>query len=297
MTKILLLGKNGQLGWELQRSLAPLSELIALDRRNLMPLNGNLTNLKQLSQTIKNVAPTVIVNAAAYTAVDKAEVEHELAMQINAEAPKILAQEAAAIGAWLIHYSTDYVFDGTGSHFWQEKDKTGPLNHYGKSKLQGELAIQASGCKYLIFRSSWIYSLKGNNFIKTILRLAQQRQSLDIVADQFGAPAGADLLADVTAQALKMALRAPYLSGLYHIAPSGELSWYDYALYVIGKAKQLNHTFQCKTVNPILTNDYLTPAQRPLNSRLNTSKLVDTFSMFLPHWEIGVTRMLQEFLG
>lgn len=295
--KIILLGKNGQVGWELQRSLAPFGELIALARDGHSSFCGDLTNLEGLSQTIRALAPDVIVNAAAYNAVDKAESETELAMLINAKAPEILAQEAASIGALLVHYSTDYVFNGSGSNPWQETDAVAPLNYYGKSKLEGERAILASGCKHLIFRTSWIYSVRGNNFAKTMLRLARERESLSVVNDQIGAPTGADLLADVTAHALRRTLDNSEVIGLYHLASQGETSWYNYANFIIESAQNLGEVFQLQTLIPIASADYITPARRPSNSRLDTTKLSNTFSLHLPHWEVGVNRMLKEFIG
>ncbi|MDR3501948.1 MAG: dTDP-4-dehydrorhamnose reductase [Legionella sp.] len=295
--RILLLGKNGQLGWELQRALSPLGELIALDRNNVAPLCGDLTKSESLAQTIRHLAPDIIVNAAAYTAVDKAESEPELAMLVNATATEVLATEAAALGAWLIHYSTDYVFDGSGSNFWQETDPVAPLNCYGKSKLKGEQAIQASGCKHLIFRTSWVYAARGANFAKTILRLARERQELRIINDQIGVPTGADLLADITAHALRMAVKNPLLSGVYHLAPQGEISWYDYARFLVDEITNTGEQLLVEQITPIPSEEYNTPAKRPLNSRLNTKKLINTFSIYLPNWELGVSRMVKEILG
>ena len=295
--KILLLGKTGQVGWELQRSLSPLGELIALDRHPVDGLCGDLSDLEALRATIRQVAPHVIVNAAAYTAVDKAESEIELADRVNSQATQVMAEEAASLGAWLIHYSTDYVFSGEGLKSWQETDAVAPVNHYGASKLAGEQAIIDSGCRHLIFRTSWVYSPRGNNFAKTMLRLAREREILSVIADQFGAPTGADLIADVTALAIQQVIRRPELCGLYHLAASGEVSWYGYASHVIGFAKANGEEFAVKTINPIETTAYPTPARRPLNSRLNTQKLRDNFSLHLPEWQSGVTRMLREVLN
>ncbi|RON77853.1 dTDP-4-dehydrorhamnose reductase [Pseudomonas fluorescens] len=295
--KILLLGKNGQVGWELQRSLAPLGELIALDRHTVDGLCGDLSDLDALRATIRQIKPDVIVNAAAYTAVDKAESETELANRVNGYASGIIAEEAATLGAWLIHYSTDYVFSGQGSAPWQETDEVSPVNHYGASKLAGEQAISASGCKYLIFRTSWVYSARGNNFAKTMLRLATDRDTLNVIADQIGAPTGADLIADVTALVIRQAMQRPELSGLYHLAASGEVSWHGYASHVISFAQDNGEQLAVKTVSPIDTTAYPTPARRPLNSRLNTQKLRDNFSLHLPDWQSGVTRMLREVLN
>ncbi|WP_273828221.1 MULTISPECIES: dTDP-4-dehydrorhamnose reductase [Pseudomonas] len=295
--KILLLGKNGQVGWELQRSLAPLGELIALDRHLVDGLSGDLSDLNALRATIRQVKPNVIVNAAAYTAVDKAESETELADRVNGQASQIMAEEAASLGAWLIHYSTDYVFSGEGLKPWQEADAVAPVNHYGASKLAGEQAIAASGCKHLIFRTSWVYGARGNNFAKTMLRLAKDRETLNVIADQTGAPTGADLIADVTALAIQQVLQHPELAGLYHLAAAGEVSWHGYASHVIGFAKANGEELAVKAINSIDTADYPTSARRPLNSRLNTQKLRDNFSLHLPDWRSGVTRMLMEVLN
>lgn len=292
--KILLLGKSGQLGWELQRSLAPLGEVIALDRLNQDGLCGDLTNLNGLRTTIATLQPDVIVNAAAYTAVDKAENELELVQLTNIQAPKVLAQEASKIGAWLIHYSTDYVFDGSGNEPWNENDKAEPLNQYGKSKLAGEQAIQDSRCKYLIFRTSWVYGSKGNNFAKTMLRLATDRKTLDVIDDQVGAPTSAALLADCTAHALRQAVNEPNVSGLYHLAASGQTTWYNYAKFVIKQVQSGGRELAVAEINPISTLEYPTPATRPHNSKLNTDKFCTTFGLTLPEWQQGVVRMLDE---
>jgi len=295
--KILLLGKNGQVGWALQRSLAPLGELVALDSQSQTHC-GDLSNLTGLAQTVRDVAPDVIVNAAAYTAVDKAENEPVLAHTINALALSVLAQEAKRIGAWLIHFSTDYVFDGSGDKPWLETDATGPLSVYGVTKLAGEQAIIASACKHLIFRTSWVYGARGNNFAKTMLKLAQERDSLKVVNDQMGAPTGADLLADVTAHAIRTALQKPNVSGLYHLAASGETSWHEYACFVIDFARQagLDIKVAQTAIQAVPSSEFVTVAKRPLNSRLNTNILQKTFSLHLPDWQSGVTRMLVEHL-
>ncbi|MBF6033295.1 dTDP-4-dehydrorhamnose reductase [Pseudomonas sp. P155] len=295
--KILLLGKNGQVGWELQRSLAPLGELVALDRQVTDGLCGDLSNIDGLRATLRAIRPDVVVNAAAYTAVDKAEAETELADLVNARAVGVLAQEVKALGGWLVHYSTDYVFDGHGSAPWQESDAVAPVNHYGASKLAGERLIIESGCKHLIFRTSWVYGTRGNNFAKTMLRLAKERESLSVIADQMGAPTGADLIADVSALTLQQALLRPELSGLYHMAAAGEISWHGYATHVIDFAKAHGEELCVKDINAIETSAYPTPARRPLNSRLNTGKLRDNFSLHLPDWRSGVTRMLTEVLN
>lgn len=296
--KILLLGKNGQVGWELQRSLAPLGEVIALDARSL-DYCGDFTNLDGLAQAIRAIVPDVIVNAAAHTAVDKAESEHELARTINALAPAVLANEAKRIGAWLVHYSTDYVFDGSGETPRLESDTTSPLSVYGQTKLDGENAIVASGCKHLIFRTSWVYAARGGNFAKTMLKLAQERDALKVINDQIGAPTGADLLADVTAHAIRKALVSPEVSGLYHLVASGETSWHGYASFVIEYARQAGVEIKvaADAIQAVPTSSFPIPAKRPLNSRLSTEKLQNSFDLVLPSWQSGVTRLLAEILN
>ena len=299
--KILLLGKNGQVGWELQRSLNVLGEVIALDRHTVATaygeLSGDLSDLDGLRNTIRRVQPQVIVNAAAYTAVDKAETDRELARTVNALASQVLAEEAVKLDALLVHYSTDYVFDGAGTTAWKETDNVAPANYYGATKLEGEQLIIATGCKHLIFRTSWVYAARGNNFAKTMLRLARDRTSLNVIADQIGAPTGADLLADIATAALQQALVRPELCGVYHLAPAGEVSWHAYAKFAINFARSHGEPLAVETINPIPTTEYPTPAQRPLNSRLNTEKLRRNFSLHLPDWQSGVTRMLMEVLN
>jgi len=296
---ILLLGKNGQVGWELQRALAPLGDITALDRHSGEGLCGDLTDLQGLADTVAKLKPDVIVNAAAHTAVDKAESEPELAHLINAQACGVLAQSAAGVGAWLVHYSTDYVFDGSGDQPRGETDETGPLGVYGNSKLAGEKEIQQSGCQYLIFRTSWVYAARGNNFAKTMLRLAQERDSLNVINDQIGAPTGAELIADVTAHAIRQALRQPETCGIYHLVAKGETSWHDYARLVLDFAAEngVELKVQASGIGAIPTSAYPTPAKRPHNSRLSTEKLEQTFALTLPSWQAGVIRMLTEILG
>jgi dTDP-4-dehydrorhamnose reductase len=300
--KILLLGKNGQVGWELQRSLAPLGELVALDHDSPYDKDGGLcgdfTDLEGLARTVKAVAPNVIVNAAAHTAVDKAESEPELVRTINALASGVLAQEARHASAWLIHYSTDYVFDGSGDKLWLETDPVAPLNVYGATKLEGEQLIQQSGCRHLIFRTSWVYGARGGNFAKTMLRLACERDNLSIIDDQIGAPTGADLLADITAHAIRTVQQRPELSGLYHMVAGGETSWHGYASFVIEFARRAGVTLKVApdAIKPVPTSVFPTPARRPLNSRMNTAKLQSAFDLHLPSWQNGVTRMLTEIL-
>ena len=299
MMKILLLGKNGQVGWELQRSLAPLGEVLALDRHNTHYC-GDLSKPEELAQTVLAYQPDFIINAAAHTAVDKAESEPDFARCLNTDAPAALAKAAAQVGAWLVHYSTDYVFDGSGTHARQEVESTGPLSVYGQTKLDGEKAIVGSGCKYLIFRTSWVYAARGGNFAKTMLRLAQERDKLTIINDQYGAPTGADLIADVTAHAMRRVLNIQNvsLSGVYHLVASGETTWHGYASHVIGKAQDIKPDLQFKVaeVAPVPTSAFPTPAKRPLNSRLCTHKLQQTFGLLMPPWQQGVDRMLAEIL-
>jgi len=311
MTRILLLGKNGQVGWELQRSLSVLGELIALDRHS-NGLCGDISDLAGLTTTIRTVQPDVIVNAAAYTAVDKAESEPELAHTINALAPQMMAMEAAKSGALLVHYSTDYVFDGSGDKPWVENDLPTPLNVYGGTKLMGEFLIAQSRARHLIFRTSWVYGARGGNFAKTMLRLAQERDKLTVINDQFGAPTGADLIADVTAHAIRQVLqqKAPERAvadattpssvnrHIYHLVASGETTWFDYAKHVLAKAQQAHKAIEIKAkeVLPVATSAFPTAATRPHNSRLATQKLKDTFGLTLPPWQTGVNRMLAEIL-
>jgi len=294
--KILLLGKDGQLGWELQRSLSPLCELIALGRSG--PEAVDFTSLSALEARVRAVAPDVIVNAAAYTAVDRAEFEKREAYLINAEAPGVLAHVARDLGSYLVHYSTDYVFDGSGSDPRREDAKTGPLNYYGETKLIGEKNISASRCKYLIFRTSWVYATRGENFAKTILRLANERDRLQIINDQIGTPTGADLLADVTAHALRTAISNNSLLGTYHVTAAGETSWYDYARHVLSIARAAGVSLKVSDseVVAVSSSDFTSAAARPANSRLDTRKLQERFNMYLPEWQFGVNRMLAEIL-
>jgi dTDP-4-dehydrorhamnose reductase len=293
--KILLFGKNGQVGWELQRSLAPLGELVTLGRDGA-DLCGDLSNLDGLARTVQTVRPDVIVNAAAHTAVDRAESEPELAHTLNALAPGVLAQEAAKLGAWLVHYSTDYVFDGSGNRPWTEADIPAPLSVYGRSKLEGERLIQAACPHHLIFRTSWVYAARGGNFAKTMLRLAQERERLTVINDQFGAPTGAELIADITAHALRQCLRQPADAGLYHLAAAGETTWHGYANQVLDLARLVDGAIKLKAneVVPVPTSAFPTAARRPLNSRLDCQKLQGTFGLALPKWERGLGRMMGE---
>lgn len=301
--KILLLGKSGQVGWELQRALSVLGEVVALDRHGAEGLCGDLSDLPGLAQTVRRVQPRVIVNAAAHTAVDKAESEPELVRTLNALAPGVLAREARQLGAWLVHYSTDYVFDGSGNRPWRETDRPNPLSVYGQTKLEGEQQILASACRHLIFRTSWVYAAHGGNFAKTMLRLAREREQLSVIDDQIGAPTGADLLADVTAHALRQILPPVghnYLvqPGIYHLAAGGETSWHGYACFVLDAARKAGQDLRVGSdkVLPIPGSAYPTPARRPNNSRLDTGKLCATFGLSLPDWRQGVARMLTEIL-
>ena len=298
--KILLLGRNGQVGWELQRSLSPLGELVALDRAGdtARGLCGDLQDLDGLRETVRTLRPDVIVNAAAHTAVDKAQSEPELARRLNAEAPAVLAEAAQAAGALLVHYSTDYVFDGSGTTPWTEDAPTGPLNVYGQTKLDGERAIAAACPRHLILRTSWVYAARGGNFARTMLRLAAERERLTVIDDQFGAPTGAELIADVTAHAVRQLLQRPQDAGIYHLAASGETTWNGYARFVIDTARALKPELKLAVneVAPVPTSAFPTPAQRPHNSRLDTTRLQQTFGLRLPPWQQGVARMLAEVL-
>lgn len=299
--RLLLLGKDGQVGWELQRALQPLGEVVALGRRGgVHPdtgevLVGDLGDLEGLRHTVAALRPAVIVNAAAYTAVDQAESEPELAHRINAEAPGVLAQAAAACGAWLVHYSTDYVFDGSGGQPWRETDPTAPINVYGRSKLDGENAIRASGCRHLILRTQWVYGVRGGNFARTMLRLALERERLSVVDDQWGAPTGADLIADVTAHTVACVLRSPdakALSGVYHLAAAGCTTWHGYATFLIDEARRIHPGagWRVREVQPVPSEAYPTAARRPRNGRLDTQRLRQTFGLHLPDWRFGVRR-------
>ena len=290
---ILLFGKTGQVGWELQRALAPLGKVIALDVHT-QEYCGDFSNPEGVAETVRRIKPDVIVNAAAHTAVDKAESERDFAQLLNATSVEAIAKEAAAIGAWLVHYSTDYVFPGDGVTPWTEDDATGPLNTYGETKLAGEVAVQKYCPKHLIFRTSWVYAGKGNNFAKTMLRLAKDREELSIINDQFGAPTGAELLADCTAHAIRTALSKPEVAGLYHLVASGSTTWFDYANLVFAEAQNNDFKLALKQTLPVATSAYPTPARRPNNSRLDNRKFQDTFNLTLPSWDIGVKRMLAE---
>jgi len=290
---ILLFGKTGQVGWELQRALAPLGNLIALDVHS-KDYCGDFSNPEGIAETVRAIKPDVIVNAAAHTAVDKAESERDFAELLNATSVEAIAKEAAKIGAWVVHYSTDYVFPGDGETPWQETDATAPLNVYGQTKLNGENALQANCAKHLIFRTSWVYAGKGNNFAKTMLRLAKERTELSVINDQIGAPTGAELLADCTAHAIRVALAKPEVAGLYHLVASNTTTWYDYAALVFEQAREAGIELAIEKLNAVPTSAYPTPAKRPQNSRLNTEKCQRNFDLVLPSWDISVKRMLAE---
>ncbi|WP_296509202.1 dTDP-4-dehydrorhamnose reductase [Rhodoferax sp.] len=299
--KVLLFGRDGQVGWELQRALSVLGEVVALDfdaSQNPQGLCGDFTDLAGLERTVEAVQPDVIVNAAAHTAVDKAESEPELARLINALAPATLAQAAIKSGALLVHYSTDYVFDGSGDTPWTETDTTGPLSVYGQTKLEGEQAVAACP-QHLILRTSWVYATRCGNFAKAMLRLAGERDSLTVINDQFGAPTSAELLADVTAHAICRLQTQPQLAGLYHCIAAGETTWHGYAQFVLQQAASLGLPLKATAdkVAPAPTSSYPTPARRPLNSRLDTRKLQVAFGLTLPPWQHGVQRMLTEIAG
>ena len=294
--KILLFGKDGQLGWELQRSLAPLGEVLALGSNDRAPFGGDLRDADALQATVRAVAPKWIVNAAAYTAVDRAETEPDLARLVNATAVGALARAARERHAWLVHYSSDYVFDGSGSAPWREDDAPGPLGAYGRSKLAGEELIRASGCRHLIFRTSWVFSARGGNFLRTMLKLARERDALKVVDDQIGAPTSAELLADVSAHALRRANGEAAFAGTYHVAAAGETSWHGYARHAIERARRRGAEVRVAddAIAPIASAAYPQAAQRPLNSRLDTSKLRRAFELALPPWQAGVDRVVDE---
>lgn len=293
--KILLIGKDGQVGWELQRILLSLGELIALGRQQV-----DLTDLNAIRNCIRLNRPDFIVNAAAYTAVDKAEIEPEKARLINELAVRVLAEEAAHINAWLVHYSTDYVFDGEKSTAYIETDQTLPLSVYGQTKLNGEQAIRDIACKHLIFRSSWIYSIHGANFPLAILRRAIERDQIDVVNDSLGAPTSASLVADITAQVLYRITWDPELastvSGTYHLVASGSTSWYDYAQFLVGLAKKngIPLRVMANKIFPVSAESYKTAAKRPKNSQLDNKKICSQFGLVLPEWEVGVERFVNE---
>ena len=292
--RILLTGKNGQVGFELQRSLAVLGEVIAVDQTDC-----DLTDPVSLRRMVAGIEPQIIVNPAAYTAVDRAESERDLAHAVNAVAPGILGEEASRLGALVIHYSTDYVFDGAKCGWYSEDDSPHPQSTYGTTKLAGERALLESGADSLIFRTSWVFGAHGGNFPKTMLRLAGERDELKVVADQWGAPTSAALLADVTAQVVaryQREARSDFPFGLYHLVAGGECSWHDYARTVVSAALAAGKPLRTtpERILPIATADYPTAAKRPANSRMATAKLRETFGLVLPPWQIGLAHVLQQ---
>lgn len=291
--KILLFGKNGQIGWELQRSLSVIGEVIALDRRKI---GGDLSEPFACANRIRLEKPQVVVNAAAYTEVDCAEDKVGLCERINSTAVDEIATACAETGSLLVHYSSDYVFSGNGAQPWLEHDQARPLNVYGQTKLKGELAICASGCRHLIFRTSWVYSARGSNFAMTMLKMAQQRKTLSVISDQFGVPTGADLIADVTAHAIVRSRIDGNLSGVYHLVPEGETTWFQYAKYLIEKARTagLDIRVPSNAIIPIKSSEFKSRAMRPLNSRLNNKKIRYSFDLILPDWKFGIDRLLQD---
>ncbi|MGZ8163704.1 MAG: dTDP-4-dehydrorhamnose reductase [Methylobacter sp.] len=292
--KILLTGCNGQVGWELGRALLPLGEVIATNSSQV-----DLSDLDGLRCIVQKYSADVIVNAAAYTAVDKAEIEKDLAFLVNAEAPGVLAEQAKQTGALLIHYSTDYVFDGAKISAYAEDDVPNPANIYGQSKLAGEKAIQATGADYLILRTSWVYAARGHNFLKSILRLAAEREELNIVADQIGSPTWARLIAETTAHALRQSLlerhTGDFNSGLYNLTSTGETSWHGFAQMIVDYARQQgNQTLKNRIINPIPTKDYPLPAKRPVNSRLSTDRLEQHFGLKMPAWDQALKLCMED---
>ncbi|MHB9009681.1 MAG: dTDP-4-dehydrorhamnose reductase [Limisphaerales bacterium] len=287
--RILVIGSNGQVGWELVRTLAPLGAVTAVDYPRI-----DLTNHDSIRQWVRESGARVVVNAAAYTAVDKAETDLDRAMQINAVAPGILAEEARRAGALLVHYSTDYVYDGTKESAYTEEDTTGPVSAYGRSKLAGDVAVQAAGGEHLIFRLCWVYGARGQNFLLTMMRLARERETLRVVADQFGAPTWSRMIAGTTALALARTLASPepaVFNGVYHLCAGGATSWHGFAQRIIEWMPAEGR--RCREVKAIGTADYPLPAKRPANSRLDTAKLRRTFGLSLPDWETSLRLVME----
>ena len=295
---ILVTGSNGQIGFELRRSLATLGQVIALDRTTC-----DLGEPEAVRAAVRHWRPDVIVNAAGYTAVDKAESEAGLAFAVNSVAPGVLAEEAHALGSLLVHYSTDYVFAGTGSVPHAETDPVGPLSVYGKSKLAGEQAIAEAGACALILRTSWVAGAHGENFARTMLRLASVRDTLRVVDDQFGAPTTASLIADVTARIIDRAWlhgdRDAMPSGVYHLAAAGETSWHGYATELLRYAARKGAVFKADPdrIEPVVSTEFAQVAVRPANSRLDTRKLCETFDIYLPEWRTGVHHLVDQILS
>lgn len=292
--KILLFGKIGQVGWELDRSLQPLGDVVTLDLGDV-----DFSDPESLRQVVRDINPDVICNAVAYTAVDKAEDEEDLAMKINGVAPGVLAEEALKLNALLVHYSTDYVFDGTKASPYAETDKPNPINAYGRTKLAGELVIQSSGCNYLILRTSWVYASRANNFMLTMLKLAQEREELSIVADQIGAPTSARLIADTTILCLQQALKekheSVFSSDLYHLTASGKTSWHGFTEEIVKLASNCPEVpLTIQSIKAIPTSDYPTPAIRPMNSQLELTKLEEAFAIKMPDWKVSLSMCMAE---
>lgn len=291
--RILVTGSKGQVGWELVRSLLPLGDVIAADRGMI-----DLADLGAMREKVREIRPDIIVNAAAYTAVDRAEQEEQLATIINGEAPRLLAEEMALSGGLLVHYSTDYVFDGAQDQPYRESDTPNPLNAYGRSKLKGEQGILESKCDFLIFRTSWVYAARGNNFLRTIIRLTKERDKLGIVSDQYGTPTWARLISDVTAHCIAKSMlekrTGEFTSAIYNLTSTGNTSWYGFAnkIYELAQAGGINET-NC-LIQPIGTQDYPLPAVRPVNSTLDVSKLEQKFGINLPEWDIPLSRCVDE---
>jgi dTDP-4-dehydrorhamnose reductase len=289
---ILVTGKNGQVGYELQRALMPIGTVVAVDRQTM-----NLLDSDSIRAAVAQIKPDVIVNAAAYTAVDKAESDQEAAMQVNGIAPGVLAEEAKKLGALLIHYSTDYVYDGTKIGTYIETDVTNPVNYYGLSKLAGEQAIQASAVDYLILRTSWVYGSRGGNFLLTMLRLMKERETLNVINDQHGTPTWSRLIAEVTAHIIKQALverkQANFNSGIYHLTSSGETTWHGFAAKIAQLAAD-KKALAIKTIEKIPTSQYPTPAKRPHNSRISTQALQNRFALTLPNWDEALALCIED---
>ena len=294
--RIVVLGSQGQIGWELCRALAPLGEITALDREPREGASCDLERPDELRRVLRRLEPQVIANAAAYTDVDGAEADPERAARVNAEAPGMLADEAAKLGAWLVHYSTDYIFDGSGTTAWREDDEPAPLSVYGASKWRGECAVRNAGGRHLILRTQWLYATRGRNFLRKMLQLAATRDRLQVVADQTGAPTGAELVADATAHALKLALLRPELAGTYHVAARGETTWHGYARWLLAAAREAGWPVRVNdaAIEPVAASAFKAVARRPANSRLDVSRLERTFSLQLPDWRVGVTRAVAE---
>lgn len=293
--RVLLFGSRGQLGHDLESVLSGDCELMAIHRHSEKGLCGDLSDTKGLRQTLRAIKPDVVINAAAFTAVDAAEQQRTTAWQVNAEAPGVLAEECHRLGSWLIHYSTDYVFDGTGAQFWRESDPTNPLNYYGESKLAGEKAIQQSGCRYIILRTSWLFSGREKNFIDRILESARHNSVIEVPVDQVGAPTDSQWVASLTVQALQKAFADPSLAGLYHLAAAGETSRYDYARYVIDRAHACNMPLRVEEVLPVASETLSSPARRPANSRLDTTRFCSSFGVTPPDWRQAVQDAVSEY--